>query len=373
MATLPTKFASAERAPASSLQEHSNMMLNTELLDKLCEAVNEIILILNRQLQIVFCNSYFASLLGYAKSQHLIGMRPGEALGCVHSCEIDGCGTSEFCSMCGAVSAILNAQQGKADVKECRILRGPKSDAMDLLVRATPLKFRGEDFTILAATDITHEKRRSALERVFFHDLMNTAMAIKTLSANLGRAGLGKVSEISSSIRQAAQQLFEEISAQRDLMYAENNELSVDPVEMTSKALLSQVAKTYESLAKMRNCELEISPQTQNAVFRSDSRIVARVVGNMIKNALEACKEGKRVTLASQPSKGGVCFSVHNPGHMPREVQLQLFKRSFTTKGTGRGLGTYSMKLLTERYLKGRIAFTSSETDGTTFTVTLEC
>jgi signal transduction histidine kinase len=58
---------------------------------------------------------------------------------------------------------------------------------------------------------------------------------------------------------------------------------------------------------------------------------------------------------------------------MPREVQLQLFKRSFTTKGTGRGLGTYSMKLLTERYLKGRIAFTSSETDGTTFTVTLYC
>jgi nitrogen fixation/metabolism regulation signal transduction histidine kinase len=303
MATLPTKFASAERAPASSLQEHSNMMLNTELLDKLCEAVNEIILILNRQLQIVFCNSYFASLLGYAKSQHLIGMRPGEALGCVHSCEIDGCGTSEFCSMCGAVSAILNAQQGKADVKECRILRGPKSDAMDLLVRATPLKFRGEDFTILAATDITHEKRRSALERVFFHDLMNTAMAIKTLSANLGRAGLGKVSEISSSIRQAAQQLFEEISAQRDLMYAENNELSVDPVEMTSKALLSQVAKTYESLAKMRNCELEISPQTQNAVFRSDSRIVARVVGNMIKNALEACKEASALHWHPSPQR----------------------------------------------------------------------
>jgi signal transduction histidine kinase len=373
MATLPSKFAAAEQASAPSLQEHSNMMLNIELLDKLYEAVNEIILILNRQLQIVFCNSYFASLLGYAKSQDLTGMRPREALGCVHGCEIDGCGTSEFCSMCGATSAILNAQQGKVDVKECRILRGPKGDAMDLLVRATPLKFRGEDFTIFAATDITHEKRRSALERVFFHDLMNTAMAIKTLSADLGRAGPAKVSEISSSIRQAAQQLVEEISAQRHLMYAENNELSVHTIEMTSKALLSQVTETYESLAKMRNCELEVSPQTQNAVFHSDPRIVARLVGNMIKNALEACKEGERVTLASKPSKDGVSFSVHNPGHMPREVQLQLFKRSFTTKGTGRGLGTYSMKLLTERYLKGRIAFTSSETDGTTFTVTLYC
>jgi signal transduction histidine kinase len=93
----------------------------------------------------------------------------------------------------------------------------------------------------------------------------------------------------------------------------------------------------------------------------------------MVKNALEACKEDERVTLSSQLSKGGVSFSVHNPGQMPREVQLQLFKRSFTTKGTGRGLGTYSMKLLTERYLKGKISFASSETDGTTFSVTLEC
>lgn len=38
---------------------------------------------------------------------------------------------------------------------------------------------------------------------------------------------------------------------------------------------------------------------------------------------------------------------------MPRTSQLQIFQRSFSTKGKGRGLGTYSIKLLTERYLKG--------------------
>ncbi|MBM3132840.1 MAG: ATP-binding protein, partial [Chloroflexi bacterium] len=64
---------------------------------------------------------------------------------------------------------------------------------------------------------------------------------------------------------------------------------------------------------------------------------------------------------------GGVRFWVHNPTFMPREAQLQVFNRSFSTKGQGRGLGTYSMKLLTERYLKGKIGFDSSETGGTTF------
>jgi sensor histidine kinase regulating citrate/malate metabolism len=52
---------------------------------------------------------------------------------------------------------------------------------------------------------------------------------------------------------------------------------------------------------------------------------------------------------------------------MPREVQLQLFKRSFTTKGAGRGVGAYSMKLLTEQYLRGTVTFRSSPEEGTTF------
>jgi signal transduction histidine kinase len=56
---------------------------------------------------------------------------------------------------------------------------------------------------------------------------------------------------------------------------------------------------------------------------------------------------------------------------MPADVQLQMFHRSFSTKGKGRGTGTYSVKLLTEKYLQGRVAFTSTPASGTTFEVTL--
>jgi sensor histidine kinase regulating citrate/malate metabolism len=54
-----------------------------------------------------------------------------------------------------------------------------------------------------------------------------------------------------------------------------------------------------------------------------------------------------------------------------REVQLQLFKRSFSTKGAGRGIGTYSMKLLGEKYLKGKVWFQSSPEKGTTFFIAI--
>ena len=62
---------------------------------------------------------------------------------------------------------------------------------------------------------------------------------------------------------------------------------------------------------------------------------------------------------------------VNNPAVMPRDVQLQVFNRSFSTKGSGRGIGTYSMRLLVSRYLGGSVDFDSSEDRGTIFRVRL--
>ena len=42
-------------------------------------------------------------------------------------------------------------------------------------------------------------------------------------------------------------------------------------------------------------------------------------------------------------------------------MDIQTETLSFSTKGAGRGLGTYGMKLLTERYLNGSVSFVSSQ------------
>lgn len=87
----------------------------------------------------------------------------------------------------------------------------------------------------------------------------------------------------------------------------------------------------------------------------------------MLKNALEAAEKGEKVQLGCKTKNGSVEFWVHNNQVIPGEDQLKVFKRSFSTKGRGRGLGTYSMKLLTEKYLDGKIEFTSKPGQGTTF------
>jgi signal transduction histidine kinase len=99
----------------------------------------------------------------------------------------------------------------------------------------------------------------------------------------------------------------------------------------------------------------------------SDPALLSRVLTNLVKNALEASAVGEIVTLTCRSWGEFVEFSVHNPSVMPPEVRRQIFQRSFSTKGAGRGLGTYSVKLLTERYLGGTVDFDSVEGEGTTF------
>jgi signal transduction histidine kinase len=112
-----------------------------------------------------------------------------------------------------------------------------------------------------------------------------------------------------------------------------------------------------------------IDAACDDVAFMSDPTLLGRVIGNLVKNALEATGEGGTVILDCFHTGSRVEFSVHNNGLIPHDAQLQIFQRSFTTKGAGRGLGTFGARMLTERYLNGDIAFESNEDDGTTFTV----
>ena len=107
-----------------------------------------------------------------------------------------------------------------------------------------------------------------------------------------------------------------------------------------------------------------------NGRIETDPTLLGRVVGNLIKNALEASRAGGTVAIRAENLSSQTVISVHNFGVIPREVQLQLFQRSFSTKGgQGRGVGTYSVRLFTEQYLGGEVKFESTDEVGTSFTL----
>ena len=112
--------------------------------------------------QIVLANKSFADFIGVKEPNSICGLRPGEAMDCIHARETaGGCGTTKFCGTCGAVRAILATHQGKAVVQECRVTRKEGGEPLNLRVWASPLSVEDDHFTIFAIVDISSEKQRN--------------------------------------------------------------------------------------------------------------------------------------------------------------------------------------------------------------------
>ena len=161
--------------------------------------------------------------------------------------------------------------------------------------------------------------------------------------------------------------MIEEIQSQRQLNAAERGDLKLINSEINSLSALKEVIELYSRYDMVKDKNVVIDPTSDEAIIVSDKILVRRILGNMLKNALEASLPQATITLKCSKKENGIEFSVHNSSFIPREIQHQVFQRSFSTKGSGRGIGTYSMKLLGENYLEGKVWFKSTPEQGTTF------
>ena len=142
----------------------------------------------------------------------------------------------------------------------------------------------------------------------------------------------------------------------------------VSPGEVPVLEVLERVRAICVGLPAARGRTLVIG-ESVGARVVTDPTILKRILVNLAKNALEAIGVGATVTIWAERAGEEVMFAVRNPGTLPEEVRHQLFHRSFSTKGDGRGIGTYSVKLLGERYLRGRVEFRSGDAEGTVFMI----
>ena len=365
-----TDFAPAERASFEEVEAQRRLFDDSPLMKQMLDAVPDILLVLNGERQIVYANQSLYQTFGINNGEmdDVFGCRPGEVWKCIHAFESEGgCGTTLFCSTCGAAKAILSSHKNEADVQECRIIQDQTGDALDLRIWANPLVLDDSLFTVLNVGDISHEKRREFLERIFFHDILNTAGGLRGSAELIREAGMEELDEFKDIILRLSNDLIEEIQAQRQLAAAENEELTLHPSAFDTADIMKEIVETYAGHEVARGKHLRLENNACQRKLVTDRALLRRVLGNMTKNALEASSQGDTITLGCEAVDEGVSFRVHNPGFIPLDIQLQIFQRSFSTKGSGRGLGTYSIKLLTERYLKGHVSFGTSPEGGTVF------
>jgi signal transduction histidine kinase len=363
-----TFFAPAERAAKQVILKEYEFFKKNALLTQILEAAPLAVLILNDYRQIIFANKAFLDVTGAVDLSVILGLRAGEAVGCLYSEIMEGgCGTSEYCRECGAVNAILSGIEGNADVQECSISRGNGQPALDLRVMASPLEIAEGKYTIFSILNIAHEKRKEVLERIFLHDVKNTAGGIQGFSRLLVKESENEIKSSKLIIKDLADKLVDEIDSYHQLAQAESSHLEINHGHFNTVHLLERIKNLYMNHEVAQDKSVQIDPNADPVDMLSDETILNRVLGNMTKNALEAIRPGSAVTLSCLREGEKIRFSVHNPGVIPTEIRTQIFQRFFSTKGTGRGLGTYSIKLLSEHYLQGQVGFTSSESEGTIF------
>jgi len=373
--TTPQLQADGKTPPGAFLSSSS-------AIKQILDAISDYLIVLDEQRHIVFVNKMSLSLFQTPEEpedkckKRLFGKRLGEVLNCSHLRAEDGrCGTSASCQVCGAVMAVQNSQKGYYSPEEFNLSRHlPHGGVESLIFRisAQPLPSSERKLTLITLTDISNEKRRYALERIFFHDLMNTATGLQGLVNMLLDLNVNQdVQNISGLIFFTSEQLIEDIKAQKILNAAERNDLKPEPSREDILPLLQQLAMTYGAHDVARHRFIRVNGEAQSVWIETDFSLLRRVVLNLLKNALEATDKGNTVTLNVIQSGDNAIITIHNVEVMPETVKLQVFNRSFSTRGNGRGLGTYSVRLLTEGYLGGKVSFTSTADSGTTFSVSI--
>jgi len=259
-------------------------------------------------------------------------------------------------------------------IKETRIssVIDGKLKSWDMNISSTPINLAGQEFYVLILQDISNEKRRFALERIFFHDLLNSAGGLSGLLTILKNGtGPEETSELIAMSEEAIGNIIEEIMSHKQVSEAENGELQVKIEMVNSIRLLDSIIGKINSHEVGQNIKVVIADNSADLDFETDRLLFQRVMMNLLKNALEATDHNGSVKAGVESHNGKIRFWVKNDGVIPTDVQMQLFQRSFSTKGQNRGLGTYSIRLLTENYLKGKVSFISNEKEGTIFSVEL--
>jgi Histidine kinase-, DNA gyrase B-, and HSP90-like ATPase len=330
-----------------------------ELFNKLPDAI----LILNHGCQIVYFNHSFLKYSSSRDPLDIIGLRPGEIFKCIHASE-NCCGGSEFCTQCGAARAIKDSLHSQNSSCECCIT-STDGKVYNFRVWAHPHQVGNENYTLFIIRNIESEKSNLVLEQILFHDVINVASGVNGLLNMIG-SSQENFDKYFWLLDMMSRDLVETIHSKQFLTQAEKGIFIPEMTKLNSNEIINEVVRFFEHHPLVDGKILTFKG-SENIIFYSDRRLIKYIIRVMLQNALEASGFGKEILVNSKHDGSKVMFQVHNHGCIDSNVQLNIFKRSFSTKGTGHGWGAYGIKMLSEGYLNGRVWFSVNKRTGTTF------
>jgi len=323
--------------------------------------------VLAEDLSVAFANDLFLDYVGVPTMAMARGVRTGNLFGCIHSEDTGQCGESVDCPRCGLRLAIHEALKGASSTGQTTLIRrtGESIQPQHIEIIAYRISWEGTPYVVIHLVRSGERLMREGLERLFLHDALNSISGIQGLAATLRKGGGPQDAKMLGVIESYARGLGEEIKFYRCLRDAEGG----DPGPVRTDDVMEQVASLNTHLVDSRGKFVAFDTETCSLRLNTDARLLKRVLGNLVKNAIEAAPDQGYVLLSCQGDSESVTFSVYNDGAIPEALRSTIFEGGISSKGSGRGLGLYGVKLLTEQFLGGAVSFSSSEEAGTWFHV----
>ncbi|WHH60086.1 PAS domain-containing sensor histidine kinase [Petroclostridium sp. X23] len=352
----------------NNLEEQLSYFSEESIIAQAYDAVGEYVFIINNSREIVYANKILLRMLGIAHLSELIGRSPGDLLLCIDDSDTE-CGKSENCKEC-RLNKFLMGHEIEAQENIMYINKNGYRDKIIISQHVSSIVLGDNNYFVISFTDKSDTIKKKFLERVFFHDILNTAGALKGIIQLLKEDVPEKVRIEVEFVENSFKALIDEIQMQKQIIDAENEELLPDISTVYSIEVLNDVYRLFQKPMLCLGKKVEVDNRSVNILFDSDVTILKRILCNMLKNALEAADKGEVIRIGCkvvQEKDSFLEYWVHNDTVIPKNVQKNIFQYSFSTKSDRRGWGTYSMKLLGEKYLKGTVGFISTPEKGTTF------
>jgi signal transduction histidine kinase len=142
-----------------------------------------------------------------------------------------------------------------------------------------------------------------------------------------------------------------------------------EPRPTDVNAVVEKVLALHRAGAGAVRLETALSPGLP--AIAADPDLLARALGNLVRNALEAMPQGGTLNVRTAARDGTVRVEVEDDGPgITEEQRTRLFVPYFTTKKGGTGLGLAIVQGIVSDH-GGRVEVQSAPGAGTTFTLIL--
>ena len=272
----------------------------------------------------------------------------------------------------------------------------------------TATMIKDKPVRIIAISDVSHELSNQEIDswikliRVLTHEIMNTITPVTSLSETL----LKELGESDEKLIAASSSHNKEEEGKEEKGREEENQKSLriglETIHKTGTELLSfvnnyrrfthvpqpqpslfYVEPFLNRMAMLCNHEVSIEVSPKDLIAYADESLIAHVVTNLLKNAVEAIKEKEstevsedkhafiRIKAYANDQEAIVIDVTNNAGIIPDDIAAHIFIPFFTTKKEGSGIGL-SLSRQIMRVSGGTLSLhQDKEADTTTFRIVI--